>query len=198
MSALVKFAARQSVAFYKRFFPRLFKIAREQVTVLFFRAYLLRKQSADGIIIFSRGFFIVILLVKYIEGNFAFPVDIISALRAVRVIPALRSGEHVRPLRLGIRYGGNVVFVNAGGRIVPRKLYYRAYFVAVQNAVVFARLADKRGNVVFMRMRCDNILYFSVGTIFIYVILYFFLLIIISKFFLSYNNLIFYLFLKRL
>ena len=38
--------------------------------------------------------------------------------------------------------------------------------------VVFTRLADKRGNVVFMRMRCDNILYFSVGTIFIYVIFY--------------------------
>ena len=127
----------QLVVLHEILLALLLQIAREEV-VLFAAFKLLRKQHAYRIVILVRAVVLVVIVIEYVHGDRLLFVEVVSALRAVRLIVALQTGVDGRAVSLGIVHRRLEPAVQRG--VARRRLrilvgavepYYRAYLIAV-------------------------------------------------------------------
>ena len=127
----------QLVVLHEILLALLLQIAREEV-VLFAAFKLLRKQHAYRIVILVRAVVLVVIVIEHVHGDRLLFVEVVSALRAVRLVVALQAGIYRRAVCLGIVHRRLEPAVQRG--VARRRLrilvgavepYYRAYLIAV-------------------------------------------------------------------
>ena len=137
VARLEEFDLGQLVVLHEILLALLLQIAREEV-VLFAAFKLLRKQHAYRIVILVRAVVLVVIVIEYVHGDRLLFVEVVSALRAVRLVVALQTGVDGRAVSLGIVHRRFKPAVQRG--VARRRLrilvgavepYYRAYLIAV-------------------------------------------------------------------
>ena len=157
MSRFKQLANGQIIAFHQGIFTACFQVARKQEM-----SFAIRNHCANGIIIFVACACFIIFLIQDIQRNFV--AELIASLRAVCVIPTFKCRIMYCPCRHFRITPSDIIFRNLRACNFPSEIY-NGLAHKIGKYAVRPIFADKCRNMVLVRMRSDNVFYYTVRTI---------------------------------